>query len=141
MPHPAITHTLLDYTASAEGTPRRRQQTLPKTGAWHNAMLGSASFWGMTTKEKNLIPTRNAGAKRMPGHFAADGLKNITPADVSDAKDAMTCAKAPCVKLDTADTTGLQIEEKRKTNRPDAASQQHQGGASRQAPRAADLAP
>ena len=72
-----------------------------KTGVLQNAILNSANFSSIATDEKGVIQIFNVGAERMLGYTAAEVMKKITPADISDPQGLIARATALSVELET----------------------------------------
>jgi PAS domain S-box-containing protein len=85
-----------------------RQEAVLKTGALQNAILNSANFSSIATDEKGVIQIFNVGAERMLGYAAADVLKKLTPADISDPQEVIARAKALSLELGTPITPGFE---------------------------------
>ena len=90
----------------AEGTVEvltevRRQEALLKTGALQSAIFNSANFSSIATDAKGVIQIFNVGAERMLRYTAADGMNEITPADISDPQEVI--ARRPDMRLLSAD--------------------------------------
>src|SRR6202167_3962590 len=86
----------------------RRKEALLKTGALQNAIFNSANFSSIATDEKGVIQIFNVGAERMLGYAAADVVKKITPADISDPQEVIARAAALSTELGTKITPGFQ---------------------------------
>jgi PAS domain S-box-containing protein len=94
--------------APSEVTEVLRQEAVLKTGALQNAILNSANFSSIATDEKGVIQIFNIGAERMLGYAAADVLKKLTPADISDPQEVIARAKALSLELGTPITPGFE---------------------------------
>jgi PAS domain S-box-containing protein len=94
---------------AADGiTEMQRQQALIKTGALQNAILTSANFSIIATDERGIIQLFNVGAERMLGYTAVEVMNTITPADISDAHEIVTRAKALSAELATPIMPGFE---------------------------------
>src|SRR5437763_10450123 len=90
------------------GTEVRREAALLKAGALQNAIFNSANFSSIATDEKGVIQIFNVGAERMLGYAAIEVVDRITPADISDPQEVITCAKALSAELGTKITPGFE---------------------------------
>src|ERR1700741_1680326 len=79
-----------------------------KAGALQSAIFNSANFSSIATDGKGVIQIFNVGAERMLGYAAAEALKKITPADISDPQEVIARAKALSVELATPITPGFE---------------------------------
>ncbi len=86
----------------------RRQETLLKTGALHDAIFNSAYFSSIATDERGVIQIFNVGAERMLGFAAADVVNQMTPADISDPQKIIARAADLSLDLDTPITPGFE---------------------------------
>jgi len=93
---------------SAVITEERRQEAILKTGALQNAILNSANFSSIATDEHGVIQIFNVGAEAMLGYRAADVLKKLTPADISDPQEVIARAKALSLELGRAIAPGFE---------------------------------
>src|SRR6186713_3022137 len=87
---------------------KRAEQALLKAGALQNAIFNSANFSSIATDEKGVIQIFNVGAERMLGYTAAEVLNKITPAEISDAQEAIARAKALSQELGTNIAPGFE---------------------------------
>src|ERR1700732_2959740 len=86
---------------------RRRQETLPNTGALQSAIFNSANFSSIATDANGVIQIFNVGAERMLGYTAAEVMSKITPADISDPLEVIARAKELSVELETPIAPGF----------------------------------
>src|SRR6202167_2638404 len=84
------------------------EEELLKAGALQSAIFNSANFSSIATDEKGVIQIFNVGAERMLGYMAAEGEKNIPPADISHPQEGIARAKALSVELGTPITPGFE---------------------------------
>jgi signal transduction histidine kinase/ActR/RegA family two-component response regulator len=110
MPETSFAAADLNPIAGAReaGTEVLRNEAVLKTGALQNAILNSANFSSIATDEKGVIQIFNIGAERMLGYAAADVLKQLTPADISDPPELIARAKALSLELGTPITPGFE---------------------------------
>ncbi len=102
-------HGELLVLAMGDVTERKQaEEALLKAGALQNAIFNSANFSSIATDEKGVIQIFNVGAERMLGYAAADVMNKITPADISDAQEVITRAKALSTELGTKITPGFE---------------------------------
>jgi len=96
-------------TGAADGIAEvQRQEALIKTGALQNAILTSANFSIIATDERGIIQLFNVGAERMLGYAAVEVMNTITPADISDAHEIVTRAKALSAEFATPIRPGFE---------------------------------
>ena len=102
-------HGELLVLAMGDVTERKQaEEALLKAGALQNAIFNSANFSSIATDEKGVIQIFNVGAERMLGYTAAEVMNKITPADISDPQEVITCAKALSTELGTKITPGFE---------------------------------
>ncbi|MEA2554347.1 MAG: hypothetical protein QOJ65_2523, partial [Fimbriimonadaceae bacterium] len=102
-------HGELLVLAMEDVTARKRaEEALLKAGALQSAIFNSANFSSIATDEKGVIQIFNVGAERMLGYTAAEVMNKITPADISDAQELITRAKALSAELATPITPGFE---------------------------------
>src|SRR6202047_2078337 len=87
---------------------RRRQETLPNTGALQSAIFNSANFSSIATDADGVIQIFNVGAERMLGYAAAEVMSKIPPADISDPQEVIARAKELSVELETPIAPGFE---------------------------------
>ena len=68
------------------------QKSPLKIGVLQNAIFNSANFFSIATDAKGVIQIFNVGAERMLGYKAADVIKKITPAEISDPQEVIARA-------------------------------------------------
>jgi PAS domain S-box-containing protein len=73
-----------------------------------SAIFNSANFSSIATDAKGVIQIFNVGAERMLGYTAAEVTNKITPADISDAQELISRAKALSVELATPINPGFE---------------------------------
>jgi PAS domain S-box-containing protein len=102
--------TRIDVFENAGDVTLRKQseEVLLKAGALQRAIFNSANFSSIATDAKGVIQIFNVGAERMLGYTAAEVMNKITPADISDPQEVITCAKALSVELGTPITPGFE---------------------------------
>jgi PAS domain-containing protein len=76
--------------------------------ALQKAILSSANFSSIATDAKGVIQIFNVGAEHMLGYLAADVIKKITPADISDPQELILRARALSAELDTPIAPGFE---------------------------------
>src|SRR6478609_5074028 len=102
-------HGELLVLAMEDVTARKRaEEALLEAGALQSAIFNSANFSSIATDEKGVIQIFNVGAERMLGYAAAEVVDRITPADISDAQEVITRAKALSAELGTPITPGFE---------------------------------
>src|SRR4051812_28784144 len=84
------------------------EEALLKAGALQRAIFNSANFSSIASDAKGGVQIFNLGAERMPGYTAAEVMKNITPADISDPQELIARAKALSIELGTPITPGFE---------------------------------
>jgi PAS domain S-box-containing protein len=94
--------------AVLEAAHRQAEKALLKAGALQNAIFNSANFSGIASDEKGVIQLFNAGAERMLGYTAAEVVKKITPADISDPQEVIARAEALSLELGRTITPGFE---------------------------------
>jgi len=97
-----------EYQRASDGKESRRQETLLKTSALHDAIFNSAYFSCIATDEKGVIQIFNVGAERMLGYTAAEVMNMITPADISDPLELIARAEALSLELHTPISPGFE---------------------------------
>src|SRR3954464_5929947 len=102
-------HGELLVLAMEDVTARKRaEEALLEAGALQSAIFNSANFSSIATDAKGVIQIFNVGAERMLGYTAAEVMKKITPADISDPQEVIARAKALSAELGTAITPGFE---------------------------------
>jgi PAS domain S-box-containing protein len=86
----------------------RRNEILLQAGALQNAILNSANFSSIATDARGVIQIFNVGAELMLGYSAADVVDKVTPADISDPREAFARAAALSVELGTPIAPGFE---------------------------------
>ena len=95
-------------SGTAKGITKGGPQKSPlKIGVLQNAIFNSANFFSIATDAKGVIQIFNVGAERMLGYKAADVIKKITPAEISDPQEVIARAKALSAELGTPITPGF----------------------------------
>ena len=92
-----------------DNTARKEAEAeLIRAGALQNAIFNSANFSSIATDAAGVIQIFNVGAERMLGYSSTDVKNKLTPADISDAQELHTRAKALSIELDTPITAGFE---------------------------------
>src|SRR3982075_3318542 len=87
---------------------KQAEDALLKAGALQSAIFSSANFSSIATDAKGVIQIFNVGAEKMLGYTAAEVMKQITPADISDPHEVIARAEALSVELGTPITPGFE---------------------------------
>ena len=92
-----------------DNTARKEAEAeLIRAGALQNAIFNSANFSSIATDAAGVIQIFNVGAERMLGYSSTDVKNKLTPADISDAQELHTRAKALSIELNTPITAGFE---------------------------------
>src|ERR1035437_8538187 len=89
-------------------TAARCQDAPLEAGALQSAIFNSANFSSIATDAQGVIQIFNVGAERMLGYTAAEVMKKITPADISDPQEVIARAKSLSVELGTPIRPGFE---------------------------------
>ncbi len=93
---------------ATDNTARKRaEEALLKAGALQSAIFNSVSFSSIATDAKGVIQIFNVGAERMLGYAAADVVNIVTPAHISDAREAIVRAQALSLEFATPIAPGF----------------------------------
>ncbi len=83
------------------------EEALRKANALQNAIFSSANFSSIATDTRGVIQIFNVGAEHMLGYTAAEVMKTVTPADLSDPTELIARAQALTQELGTDITPGF----------------------------------